>query len=101
MLIAFLIGPAAVRRLRGLEVNQGVREGTPESHQQKGNTPTMGGVIILIAGLVPVLLWARLSNRYVWTAMAVTAWMGAIGFLDDYLKLRQRLRGEENRGLIE
>ena len=101
MFIAFLIGPAAIARLRAMKVNQGVREGTPESHLQKGNTPTMGGVIILIAGLVPVILWARLSNRYVWCAIAVTAWMGAIGFLDDYLKLRQRRVGEENRGLIE
>ena len=101
MLIAFLIGPRMIARLRAMKVNQGVREGTPESHLQKGNTPTMGGVIILIAGLVPVLLWARLGNRYVWTAMAVTAWMGSLGFIDDYLKLRQRRNGEENRGLIE
>jgi phospho-N-acetylmuramoyl-pentapeptide-transferase len=101
MLIAFMIGPAAIRRLRAMKVNQGVREGTPDSHQTKGQTPTMGGVIILASGLVPVLLWARLNNRYIWTAIAVTAWMGAIGFLDDYLKLRQQREGKKNRGLIE
>ena len=101
MLIAFLIGPAVIARLRVMKVRQGVREGTPDSHQTKGNTPTMGGVIILIAGLVPTLLWARLTNRYIWTAILVTAWMGAIGFLDDYLKLKQQRAGEKNRGLIE
>jgi phospho-N-acetylmuramoyl-pentapeptide-transferase len=101
MLIVFLIGPAVIARLRSMKVRQGVREGTPDSHQTKGNTPTMGGVIILIAGLVPTLLWARLNNRYIWTAIAVTAWMGAIGFLDDYLKLRQQREGRKNQGLIE
>jgi len=101
MLIAFLIGPAMIARLRAMKVNQGVREGTPETHQTKGNTPTMGGVIILIAGLLPTLLWARLNNRYVWTAIGVTSWMGAIGFLDDYLKLRQQRLGQKNEGLIE
>ena len=101
MLIVFLIGPAVIARLRAMKVKQGVREGTPDTHQTKGNTPTMGGVIILIAGLVPTLLWARLNNRYIWTAIAVTAWMGAIGFLDDYLKLRQQRAGQKNEGLIE
>jgi phospho-N-acetylmuramoyl-pentapeptide-transferase len=61
----------------------------------------MGGVIILIAGIVPTLLWARLGNRYVWIALFVTAWMGAIGFLDDYLKLKQKREGKENVGLVE
>ena len=101
MLIAFLIGPAVIARLRAMKVRQVVREGTPDSHQTKGNTPTMGGLIILIAGLVPTLLWARLNNRYVWTAIVVTAWMGAIGFLDDYLKLRQQREGKKNEGLVE
>ncbi len=101
MFIVFLIGPATIARLRAMRVNQGVREGTPDSHQSKGNTPTMGGVIILIAGLLPTVLWARLSNRYIWIAIAVTAWMGAIGFIDDYLKLRQQREGKKNQGLIE
>jgi phospho-N-acetylmuramoyl-pentapeptide-transferase len=61
----------------------------------------MGGLIILAATFIPVLLWARLSNRYVLLAMFVTAWMGGIGFLDDYLKLQQKRRGEKNRGLVE
>jgi phospho-N-acetylmuramoyl-pentapeptide-transferase len=78
-----------------------VRQGTPETHAGKNRTPTMGGVIILIAGIVPTLLWARLGNRYVWIALFVTAWMGAIGFLDDYLKLKQKREGRENVGLVE
>lgn len=100
-LTAFLIGPAVIRRLRAMKVRQVVRQGTPDTHAEKHRTPTMGGVIILIAGIVPTLLWARLGNRYVWIALGVTAWMGAIGFLDDYLKLKQKREGRENVGLVE
>ena len=100
-LVAFLIGPGVIRRLRAMRVRQVVRKGTPETHAGKNRTPTMGGVIILIAGIVPTLLWARLGNRDVWIALFVTAWMGAIGFLDDYLKLKQKREGKENVGLVE
>ncbi|HET7552415.1 MAG TPA: phospho-N-acetylmuramoyl-pentapeptide-transferase [Gemmatimonadaceae bacterium] len=100
-LTAFLIGPGVIRRLRAMKVRQVVRQGTPDTHAGKHRTPTMGGVIILIAGIVPTLLWARLGNRYVWIALFVTAWMGAIGFLDDYLKLKQKREGRENVGLVE
>jgi phospho-N-acetylmuramoyl-pentapeptide-transferase len=101
LLVSFVLGPAIIRRLRAMAVHQVVREGTPDTHAGKGTTPTMGGLIILAATFIPVLLWARLSNRYVLLAMFVTAWMGAIGFLDDYLKLQQKRRGEKNRGLVE
>jgi phospho-N-acetylmuramoyl-pentapeptide-transferase len=100
-LVAFLIGPGIILRLRAMKVRQVVRQGTPETHAGKNRTPTMGGVIILIAGIVPTLLGARLGNRYVWIALFVTAWMGAIGFLDDYLKLKQKREGKENVGLVE
>ncbi|HET7620635.1 MAG TPA: phospho-N-acetylmuramoyl-pentapeptide-transferase, partial [Gemmatimonadaceae bacterium] len=100
-LTAFLVGPSVIVRLRAMKVRQVVRQGTPETHAGKSRTPTMGGVIILIAGIVPTLLWARLGNRYVWIALFVTAWMGAIGFLDDYLKLKQKREGRENVGLVE
>jgi phospho-N-acetylmuramoyl-pentapeptide-transferase len=100
-LVAFLIGPGIILRLRAMKVRQVVRQGTPETHAGKNRTPTMGGVIILIAGIVPTLLWARLGNKYVWIALFVTAWMGAIGFLDDYLKLKQKREGKENVGLVE
>lgn len=101
LLVSFVVAPAIIRRLHALSVNQVVREGTPETHAGKGTTPTMGGIIILIATFVPVLLWARLSNPYVILAVAVTAWMGAIGFVDDYLKLRQKREGLKNQGLVE
>jgi phospho-N-acetylmuramoyl-pentapeptide-transferase len=101
LVMCFLFGPLIIRRLRAMAVHQVVREGTPDSHAGKGTTPTMGGIIILLATFIPVLLWARLSNRYVWLAMGVTAWMGVIGFLDDYLKLKQKREGKKNEGLVE
>ncbi|MCC7053089.1 MAG: phospho-N-acetylmuramoyl-pentapeptide-transferase [Gemmatimonadaceae bacterium] len=101
LLMAFLVGPLILTRLRAMALHQIVREGTPDSHKAKGTTPTMGGLIILAATIVPTLLWAKLNNRYVLLALAVMAWMGAIGFLDDYLKLRQKRMGVKNEGLVE
>ena len=104
LLVAFLVGPAIIRRLRAMSVHQVVREGTPDSHAGKGRTPTMGGVIILVATFVPVVLWGRFSTRageYLVIATLVMAWMGGIGFLDDYLKLKQKREGKKNEGLVE
>lgn len=101
LLVSFLVGPPIIRRLRAMKVRQVVREGTPETHQSKGSTPTMGGLIILAASLCPTLLWTRLDNAYVLIALLVTVWMGGIGFLDDYLKLKQKREGKENVGLVE
>jgi phospho-N-acetylmuramoyl-pentapeptide-transferase len=101
IVLAFLVGPVVIGRLRRMQIHQVIREGTPDSHQEKKTTPTMGGLIILIAAIIPTLLWARLSNRYVWLALFVTAWMGGIGFLDDYLKLKQKREGKKNEGLVE
>ncbi|MGH7649739.1 MAG: phospho-N-acetylmuramoyl-pentapeptide-transferase, partial [Gemmatimonadaceae bacterium] len=99
--VAILIGKPIIVRLRAMKVRQVVRQGTPDTHLGKGNTPTMGGVIVIIGAVVPTLLWARLDNRYVWIALLVTVWMGAIGFLDDYLKLKQKREGQANVGLVE
>ncbi|HEX5438768.1 MAG TPA: phospho-N-acetylmuramoyl-pentapeptide-transferase [Gemmatimonadaceae bacterium] len=101
LVVAFLVGPAVLRRLRALKVRQVVRAGTPDSHLGKCDTPTMGGIIILIASVVPTLLWARLTRPYVWITLFVMVWMGAIGFLDDYLKLKQKREGRKNEGLVE
>jgi phospho-N-acetylmuramoyl-pentapeptide-transferase len=101
LLVAFIVGPLIVKRLRRMNVKQDVRAGTPESHQSKSQTPTMGGLIILAAAIVPTLLWTRLDNRYVWIALLVTVWMGGIGFLDDYLKVKGRREGKKNEGLVE
>lgn len=101
LLVAFLVGPFILRRLQSLMVHQGIREGTPDSHANKGATPTMGGLIILAATLIPTLLWAKLDNRYILLALLVTTWMGVIGFVDDYLKLKQKREGRKNEGLVE
>jgi len=101
LLLSFVVGPMIIRRLQRMQVNQVVREGTPDSHQAKGSTPTMGGLIIVTALVIPTLLWARLDNRYVLLALLVTGWMGVIGFIDDYLKLKQKREGKRNVGLVE
>ncbi|MEX2111376.1 MAG: phospho-N-acetylmuramoyl-pentapeptide-transferase [Gemmatimonadaceae bacterium] len=101
LLITFIVGPIIIRRLKRMRLHQVIREGTPDAHQQKGRTPTMGGLIILGATLISTLLWARLDNKYVLLAMVSMLWMGAIGFWDDYLKLKQKLAGRKNTGLVE
>ena len=101
LLITFIVGPVIITRLKRMRLHQVIREGTPDAHQQKGRTPTMGGLIILGATLISTLLWARLDNKYVLLAMVSMLWMGAIGFLDDYLKLKQKLAGRKNTGLVE
>lgn len=101
LLLAFILGPIVLRQLRAKAYHQPLREGTPDSHKSKGGTPTMGGLIILFCSITSVLLWARLTSHYTWLALIVTAWMGAIGFLDDVLKLRQKRAGQKNEGLVE
>ena len=103
LILAFVVGPMVLRRLRSMAVHQVVREGTPDSHAGKGTTPTMGGIIILISAIIPTLLWARLSvtRPYVYIAVIVTLWMGCIGFIDDYLKMKQKREGKKNVGLVE
>lgn len=101
VLVCVLVGPWFLRRLRAMQVHQVVRAGTPDSHAGKGTTPTMGGLIILSAVAISTVLWMQFESRYVWLALIVTLLMGAIGFLDDFLKLRQKREGRENRGLVE
>ena len=83
-------GPWMIRRLREFQIGQIVRQDGPETHRPKAGTPTMGGMLILTAALGPTLLWADLTNAYVWVAVLTTASFGGIGFLDDYLKLARR-----------
>src|SRR5712671_3756241 len=87
LILAFLVGPPVIRRLRARKVGQVIRAEGPASHQTKRGTPTMGGLIILLATIVPTLLWARLDSRYVVVAVAAMLWAGTIGFIDDYLKI--------------
>jgi phospho-N-acetylmuramoyl-pentapeptide-transferase len=88
--ISLIFGPVVIRRLRDFKVGQIIRQEGPQSHHVKAGTPTMGGVLILGAVIVPTLLWADLLNSYVWIAVLATAGFGAVGFLDDYLKLTRR-----------
>ena len=90
LLIAFVVGPFIVARLQALKVGQIVRTDGPATHLGKRGTPTMGGLIILLATVVPTVLWARLDNRFVLVALLAIVWMGVIGFVDDYLKIVRR-----------
>jgi phospho-N-acetylmuramoyl-pentapeptide-transferase len=87
MFMGLVIGPPIIRRLREFQVGQYIREDGPQAHQKKAGTPTMGGVLIVISVLVPTILWADLSNRFIWLAMFSIIAFGAIGFTDDYLKV--------------
>ncbi|QEP43051.1 phospho-N-acetylmuramoyl-pentapeptide-transferase [Ectothiorhodospiraceae bacterium BW-2] len=90
LFISLMAGPYFIRRLNHYQVGQFVREDGPESHLQKQGTPTMGGLLILFSIACSVLLWSDLSNPYVWVVLLVTLAFGAIGALDDALKLRRR-----------
>ncbi|HEY4071809.1 MAG TPA: phospho-N-acetylmuramoyl-pentapeptide-transferase [Herbaspirillum sp.] len=85
--IGLIAGPAVIRMLARLKVGQAVRTDGPQTHLIKTGTPTMGGVLILIAIGIATLLWADLSNRFVWIVLIVTLGFGAIGWVDDYRKV--------------
>jgi phospho-N-acetylmuramoyl-pentapeptide-transferase len=87
LLIGLIAGPAVIRRLAALKIGQPIREYAMQSHLAKSGTPTMGGVLILIGIAVSTLLWADLSNRFVWIVMIVTFGFGAIGWADDWRKV--------------
>ncbi|MBV7297920.1 phospho-N-acetylmuramoyl-pentapeptide-transferase [Enterovibrio paralichthyis] len=87
LMLSLWIGPRMIARLQMLQIGQVVRNEGPESHFSKRGTPTMGGIMILASITITVLLWADLSNPYVWAVMFVTLGYGAIGFVDDYRKV--------------
>ena len=91
LIISFLVGPALIRWLKKKQgEGQPIRADGPETHLKKKGTPTMGGLMILIAVFVSTLLWVDLSNAYVWIVLLVTVGFGLVGFGDDYLKLTKR-----------
>ncbi len=110
LIISLILGPALINQLRKRQVKESIREEGPESHQKKEGTPTMGGLIILAAIVIPTLLWGDLSNRYVIYMLIVTVWLGAIGFMDDYLKAikhqkkglvgRKKMIGQVSLGIL-
>ncbi|HEY2322887.1 MAG TPA: phospho-N-acetylmuramoyl-pentapeptide-transferase [Thermoanaerobaculia bacterium] len=87
LLISFIFGPWLIERMRRVKLGQYIREEGPKSHQQKAGTPTMGGILINVAILIPTILWADISNPYIWIILFVTFAYGVIGFVDDYRKL--------------
>lgn len=90
IIISFAFGPSIIRWLRVLRFGQVVRSEGPETHLKKAGTPTMGGVLIIVATLVATLLWADITNAYTLITLLVLVWLGALGFLDDYLKVVRR-----------
>lgn len=95
LIIAFVVGPVMIKKLRYNQISQAIRDDGPESHLLKAGTPTMGGALILVAIVVSTLLWANLENRYVWVVIGVTVLFGAIGWVDDYRKVIE----QDPRGL--
>ncbi len=92
--ISFLVGPYFIRKLKTMQVSEVIGEDSPESHQQKEGTPTMGGVLIIFTVSLSVILWGNFSSIYTWILLFVLLGMGAIGFVDDYGKL-SRTGGKE------
>ena len=90
LLISILLGPAFIKSLKSIQFQQHVRVDGPESHYKKSGTPTMGGLLILSSLVISTLLWADLSNRYIWVVLFVTVFFALIGFLDDFLKIKNR-----------
>ncbi len=95
LLICFILGPWLIRQLSMHQIGQYIREDGPASHHSKAGTPTMGGILIIFATVMSTLLWADLSNLYIWLLILVTLGFGVIGFWDDYLKVIKK----NNRGL--
>lgn len=92
-LICVIVGPIVIRKMLAIGIVDEVREDGPATHQKKQITPTMGGLIILPAVIIPTLLFSRLDLPHVWIAIIATSWMGCIGFLDDYLKKKKSKKG--------
>ncbi len=92
LLISFLLGPWMIATLQRMQIGQVIRKVGPESHFVKEGTPTMGGALILLAIILPTLLWADLTNIYIWVTLLVTAGYGTVGFVDDYLKVVRKNR---------
>src|SRR5256714_14176867 len=90
LFLCIALGPWLIAKLREFQIGQYIREEGPQAHHKKAGTPTMGGLLIAISIVVPTLLWADLSNPFVWIAVLSTVAFAAIGFTDDYLKVIHR-----------
>jgi phospho-N-acetylmuramoyl-pentapeptide-transferase len=90
LVVSFLLGPWVIRKLQAIQMTQVIRTDGPESHLKKQGTPTMGGALILAAIVIPTLLWADLTNKYIWMTLAIIVGYGLIGFVDDYKKVVEK-----------
>ncbi len=95
LVVSLILGPVVIRKLQEYQIGQAIREVGPKSHLSKAGTPTMGGVLILLSIVVSTLLWGDLENRFVWVAVLVIVFFGAIGWVDDYRKVIEK----NSRGL--
>ena len=96
LFISLFWGPKLIRKLQEMQIGQTIRDDGPQSHLSKSGTPTMGGLLILAGIVISALLWADLSNKYVWVTLFVVIAFGAIGFVDDYRKVIRK----DPKGLI-
>ena len=88
-LIAFVLAPPMIKKLQQLGLGQKIRDEGPQTHLTKSGTPTMGGLLILFSVLLATVLWADVSNHYVWLVIFAVVGFGLVGFLDDYIKIRK------------
>jgi phospho-N-acetylmuramoyl-pentapeptide-transferase len=93
LVISFWLGPKIIRKLRNLQIGESAKLDAPKTHLVKAGTPTMGGLIVLLSVLVPALLWTDLKNMYIVLIIFVTVVLGAVGFMDDYLKVVKKKPG--------
>lgn len=101
LVFTLLLGGPMIRLLKRLQVGQSIREAGPQTHRLKAGTPTMGGLLILLAVLAATLLWMDLLNRFVWIALATMLLLGVVGFADDFVKFsRRRSLGLTGRGKL-
>ncbi|NQS98124.1 MAG: phospho-N-acetylmuramoyl-pentapeptide-transferase [candidate division Zixibacteria bacterium] len=96
LLVSFIVGPLIIKKLKKGQFKEEIRDDGPASHRKKAGTPTMGGLIILCATIIPTLLFARLDNLYIWLIVFGMLYMGVVGFIDDYIKVRKK----DKKGLI-
>ncbi|MFQ5721089.1 MAG: phospho-N-acetylmuramoyl-pentapeptide-transferase [Candidatus Aminicenantales bacterium] len=96
LLMSFIFGPMLIKFLKKYHFGEEIRSDGPQSHLQKKGTPSMGGLLIIGSTIIPTLLWANLSDTYLWIAMATMICFGLLGFWDDYLKIKKK----KNSGLI-
>lgn len=96
LILSFVLAPVIIKWLQNWQAKEKIRSDGPQTHLAKEGTVTMGGLIILVCIIIPTLFWARLDNYYVLMALFATIWMGAVGFLDDYLKAKRHVR----KGLV-